>query len=41
MLQFPNSTTVRPPAVSMEMAQHTEHEWASNECADVTTVGDF
>lgn len=33
MLQFPNSTAVRPPAVTMEMVQHAEDEWASNEWA--------
>lgn len=32
MLQFPNSTAVRPPAVTMEMVQHAEDEWASNDC---------
>lgn len=33
MLQFPNSTAVRPPAVTMEMVQHAEDAWASNEWA--------
>lgn len=32
MLQFPNSTAVRPPAVTMEMVQHAEDEWVSNDC---------
>lgn len=32
MLQFPNSTAVRPPAVTMEMVQHAEDECASNDC---------
>lgn len=31
MLQFPNSTAVRPPAVTMEMVQHAEDECASND----------